>query len=181
MRNRAQKLILPAIILASFPVPAMADITGPVDATITLSAGCIVNGQNLDDGDASADFGTLDFGTHNTLFTTADGQVVSGGSAINIQCSPGVAPVLSFDAGLHDGLGTGGGLRAMAHTATAGQYVTYSLYSNAARTAVIPIGGGVTLSDSGAAQQVDIYGRAFGTAGLVTGIYNDVITVVLEL
>ncbi|WP_332819838.1 Csu type fimbrial protein [Sphingopyxis sp.] len=180
MRN----ILFPALgigVAFSTATPAYADITGTVDATITLEAGCIINGQNFSDGAAGADFGSLDFGTQNTLFTEADGEVLSGGSAFTIQCSPGITPVLSFDAGENDGEGAGSGLRAMAHGSTAGQFVTYNLYSDAGRTTIIPIGGDVTLSSSGAAQTVNVYGRAFGEAALVPGTYGDVVTVLLEL
>jgi spore coat protein U-like protein len=162
-----------AALLAA--TPSHADITGSIDA------GCIINGVNFSDGASGADFGFLDFGTQNTLFTEADGEVLSGGSAFTIQCSPGITPILSFDAGENDGDGAGSGLRAMAHGSTAGQFVTYNLYSDAGRTAVIPIGGDITLSSSGAAQTVNVYGRAFGEAALVPGTYGDVVTVLLEL
>lgn len=161
--------------------PAYADITGTIDATISLEAGCIINGQNLDDGAGGADFGTIDFGTHNTLFTDADAEVLNGGSALSIQCSPGIAPTLSFEAGENDGEGAGSGLRAMAHASAPAQFVTYNLYSDAGRTSVIPIGGDILLASTGAVQTVNIYGRAFGEAGLVPGTYSDVITIVLEL
>jgi len=161
--------------------PAHADITGTIDATITLEAGCIINGQNYDDGAAAADFGVIDFGTQNTLFTQTDGEVLNGASAFTIQCSPGITPVLSFNAGLNDGSGAGTGLHAMAHQTVAGQFVTYNLYSNSGRTTIIPVGGDITLAGTGAAQTVNVYGRAFGEAGLIPGVYTDVITVVLEL
>lgn len=161
--------------------PARADITGTIDATITLEAGCIVNGQNLDDGATGADFGTVDFGTQNTLFTTADAEVLNGGGALSIQCSPGIAPTLSFEAGQNDGEGAGAGVHAMAHASTPGQFVTYNLYSDAGRTTLIPVGGGIALASSGAVQTVNVYGRAFGEAGLVPGLYGDTVTVVLEL
>lgn len=167
-----------ALMLAS---PAHADITGTVDATITLEAGCIINGQNYSDGATGADFGTLDFGTQNTLFTEADGQVLSGGGAFTIQCSPGITPVLSFGAGENDGLGAGVGLRAMENSSTPGQYVTYNLYSDAGRTTIIPIGGDINLAATGAQQTVNVFGRAFGEAGLTPGAYGDTIVVVLEL
>lgn len=160
---------------------AHADITGTVDATITLQAGCIINGQSHSDGSASADFGTLSFGTHNTLFTQADAQVQSGGGALRIQCSPGIAPVLTFGAGENDGDGAGAGSRAMENGSAAGQFVTYDLYSNAGRTTVIPVGGTMTLASDGSEQAVDVYGRAFGEAGLTPGAYSDVITVTLAL
>lgn len=160
---------------------AQADITGTIDATITLETGCIVNGQNYGDGSASANFGALAFGTQNTLFTQADGQVLGGGGALRIQCSPGITPVLSFDAGENDGEGAGAGLRAMENGGAAGKFVTYNLYSDAGRTAIIPIGGDITLASDGSQQTVNIYGRAFGETALTPGIYSDTITVVLEL
>lgn len=166
---------------ATFTPSARADITGTIDATITLEAGCIINGQNLDDGAIGADFGTVDFGTENTLFLQSDAEVLNGGGALSIQCSPGITPVLSFEAGENDGEGAGAGLRAMAHASATGQFVTYNLYSDPGRTTLIPIGGDVTLASSGVAQTVNIYGRAFGEAGLVPGTYSDTITVVLEL
>ena len=161
--------------------PASADITGTIDATITLEAGCVINSQNLDDGASGADFGTLDFGLHNTLFVQADAQVVNGAAGIQVQCSPGIAPVLSFNAGQNDGEGAGSGLRAMAHQTTANQFVTYNLYSDAGYSTVIPIGGDITLASTGALQTINVYGRAFGESGLVTGAYADEITITLEL
>ncbi|HMO74432.1 MAG TPA: spore coat U domain-containing protein [Sphingopyxis sp.] len=181
MRNRIKTALAGGAAALALSAPAHANITGSVDATITLTAGCIINGQNLDDGNATADFGTLDFGTHNTLFGQADSEVLSGGGAIEIQCSPGVAPLLSFNAGENDGEGAGEGARAMAHGSVAGQYVTYNLYRDAARTDVIAIGDGVALTDTGAQQTIQVYGRAFGENGLITGVYGDTITVVLEL
>lgn len=175
-------LILGAASAAALTAsPARADITGTIDATITLEAGCIINGQNLDDGAGGANFGSINFGTQNTLFTRSDAQVLNGGSALSIQCSPGITPTLSFNAGENDGEGAGTGLRAMAHASAAGQFVTYNLYSDAGRTTIIPIGGDIALAPSGAVQTINIYGSAFGEAGLVPGAYSDTITVVLEL
>lgn len=181
MRSNIWPRLAATALAASLTFPAYADITGTVDATITLTTGCLINGQSFDDGAGAADFGTIDFGTQNTLFTQADGQLLSGGGALAIQCSPGIAPTLSFAAGLHDGQGTGAGDRSMANAGAPGQYVTYNLYSDAGRTTALPVGGTIALDASGNAQTVDIYARAFGTAGLVAGSYSDVITIVLEL
>ncbi|KPH65316.1 spore coat U domain-containing protein [Novosphingobium aerophilum] len=170
---------LSAIVLATNP--ARADITGTIDATITLEAGCIVNGQNYDDGTANVAFGTLDFGTQNTLFTQADAQVLNGGAAFTVQCSNGIAPTLSFNAGQNDGSGAGVGVHAMANQTAAGQFVTYNLYSDTNRSVIIPVDGDITLPADGTQQTVNVYGRAFGEAGLTTGTYSDVVTVVLEL
>lgn len=164
-----------------FAPAAQADITGTVDATITLGAGCIINGQSYDDGSANVDFGDLSFGVQNTLFTTAEGQVLNGAAGFTVQCSNGVTPAVTFQTGQNDGSGSGAGVHAMAHQSAAGQFVTYNLYSDAARTAIIPIGGSVTLLANGAPQTVNVYGRAFGEAGLTAGTYTDVLTVVLDL
>lgn len=170
-----------AIPLLLFCAPAHADITGTIDATITLTAGCIINGQSYDDGATAADFGALDFGTHNTLFTQADAQVLSGGGGFTIQCSNGVTPTITLTSGQNDGSGTGGGTRAMAHTTAPGQFVTYDLFSDPGRTAALPIGSSIPLLDTGVVQTVDLYGRAYGAPGLVPGTFSDVITVVVEL
>jgi len=171
--------VVTALLLAP---TAHADITGTVEATITLQAGCIVNGQNHSDGSAGADFGTIDFGTQNTLFSQTDGQILSGGGgAFRIRCSPGITPILSFEAGENDGEGAGVGLHAMENASAPGTFVTYNLYSDAGRSTIIPIGGDVTLASDGSEQTINIYGRAFGEAALTPGTYGDVITVVLEL
>ncbi|SEH12500.1 Spore coat protein U (SCPU) domain-containing protein [Sphingopyxis sp. YR583] len=170
-----------AIAAMSVAPSAHADITGTIDATITLEAGCIINGQNLDDSATGADFGTIDFGTENTLFVQSDAEVLNGGGALSIQCSPGITPILSFEAGENDGEGSGVGLRAMAHSGTPGQFVTYNLYADSGRSTLIPIGGDIVLASTGAVQTVNVYGRAFGEAGLIPGTYSDTVTVVLEL
>lgn len=170
-----------AVPLLLFCAPAHADITGTIDATITLTAGCIINGQNYDDGATAANSGVLDFGSHNTLFTQADAQVLSGGGAFTVQCSNGVAPTITLTTGQNDGSGTGTGTRAMAHTTAPGQFVTYDLFSDAGRTATLLIGSSIPLLDTGVVQTVNLYGRAYGEPGLVTGTFSDIITVVVEL
>ena len=160
---------------------AHADITGTIDATITLTTACQINGQVTNNAVTGVDFGTLDFGSQSTLFTTADAQVTNGAAGIAIQCSNGVPAEIFFQAGQNDTLGNGAGDRAMAHVSVTGQYVSYSLYSNAGRTTVIPVGGSIALASDGTLQTVNVYGRAFGEAGLVPGVYNDVVTVVLQL
>lgn len=175
------RLALYAGLMLAPASPAFADITGTINAAITLNAGCVINSQNLDNAASGANFGTLNFGLHNTLFVQADAQVVNGAAGIQVQCSPGTAPVIRFNAGQHDGSGAGSGVRAMAHQTTANKFVTYNLYSDAGHTTVIPIGGSLTLASTGAAQTVNVYGRAFGESGLVTGAYADQITITLEL
>ncbi|PZO89136.1 MAG: spore coat protein [Sphingomonas sanxanigenens] len=172
---RALALILAAIT----PQAVLAQISGSIDATINLTTGCIINGQSADDGATAVDFGSIDFGSHNTLFTSADGEVMGGAAGIAIQCSPGVVPTLSFGTGQHDGQGSGAGNRAMAHASSAGHYVNYGLYSDAGRNSLIAINGSFNLASDGSAQTVRIYGRAYGATGLVSGTYTDNVLVTL--
>jgi spore coat protein U-like protein len=187
-RGKRGAIVLRTVIAASglslgmlAAVPAHADINGTINATITLTAGCIINGQNYDDGSANVNFGTLAFGSQNTLFTQVDAQVLSGAAGFTVQCSNGVTPTLSFNAGQNDGSGAGVGVHAMVNQAAPGQFVTYNLYSDAARNAVIPVGGDIVLPSDGSVQTVNVYGRAFGEPGLTPGSYADIVTVVLEL
>lgn len=170
-----------AIGLCAVSTVAHADVTGTVDATITLTTGCIINSQAVDDGGNSVDFGTVDFGARSSLFVTADGEVVGGGAGISVQCSPGITPSLTFGAGEHDGEGVGAGNRAMEHASATGEFVNYGLYADSGRTSLIAINGSLPLSSDGSAQTVRVYGRAFGAVGLPTGIYSDTVLVTLQL
>ena len=168
-----------AVLALSIGQDVSADITGTIDATITLASGCVINGANTANGASATDFGTLNFGTHTTLFSSADSQVAGGVSGVEEQCTAGVAPRLVFQNGLHDGQGSGAGNRALGNGS--GGYVTYNLFLDAGYATPIAIGGGVTLAANGSPQNVAVYGRAYGASGLPVGTYNDVITVLLEL
>jgi|SRR5690606_25003441 spore coat protein U-like protein len=160
-------------------LPVTADITGTIDATITLTSGCVINSGNEMDGASGVSFGSLDFGTQPTLFTSADSQVTGGATGIEVQCTAGVAPRLVFQSGLNDGEGSGAGNRAM-HDGS-GNYVTYNLFLDAGYASPLSIGADVTLEDDGSAQVIAVYGRAYGAAALPADTYDDVITVLLEL
>lgn len=170
-----------AAVLAATAGAARADITGNIDATITLESGCIINGDNNSDGASNVDFGTLDFGTQTTLFTQADADVVGNASGISIQCTAGNAPVLTFGAGENDGEGTGGGNKAMVHATDSAQFVSYTLFADSGRSDAINVGRQFTLANDGSQQTVNVYGRAFGEAGLIEGTYTDIVSVTLEL
>jgi len=167
------------LALCCVATPAQADVTGTVDATITLTTGCIINGENVDDEDTGFDFGTINFGSHTSLFEEAEGEVV-GSSGIAIQCTPGVAPVLTFGAGLNDGEGEGGN-RAMVHESDTDKFVGYGLYTDSHRASLIAVGAGVTLNGNGSAQSVRIYGKAFGGTALPAGTYSDTVLVTLTI
>ncbi|MGH8081122.1 MAG: Csu type fimbrial protein [Lysobacter sp.] len=181
---KAHEILLGAAVLAVLSVAGSADaaITGKIDSKITLTSACVVNGGNTPDGSSGVTFGTLDFGTQNTLFTQADAQAQTGATAgIVVQCSAGGAPSLSIGAGLYDGSGSGGGNKAMRHAADTSKFVTYSMYADAGRTDLINSGRSFPLLNNGTQQTVNVYGRAFGAAGLIAGNYTDTVVVTLTL
>ena len=81
------------------PVQAQT-VGGNINASLVLTSSCLINGVAGADG---ATFGALNFGTTTSLFSTATGQVLSGGSALRILCSAGTTPKLTLGAGAHDG------------------------------------------------------------------------------
>ncbi|MFJ3486432.1 spore coat U domain-containing protein [Pseudomonas sp. NPDC090202] len=154
---------------------AATTVTGQITSSLILTSACLVNGSAATSG---LNFGTLNFGTTGSLFTTATGQVLAGGGgAMSIQCSAGSTPVLKVRAGAHDGQ-IAGGSRALADASS--NFVPYDLYTDAGFSTLLPIDGTVALGAStGAAQTVNLYGRAVGRPGLPAGTYTDTIAVEL--
>lgn len=153
-----------------------ATVTGKIDASLILISSCQVNGSTATTG---VNFGALNFGTQNALFTEAGAQVLgSGTNAMSILCSRGAVPVIKLGTGANDGLSTGG-TRAL--TDGSSNYVPYDFYTDSAHTTLVPINGTITLPTStGVAQTVNLYGRAVGKAGLPPGTYSDTVAVELS-
>lgn len=75
-------------LVLSSVTPVFAATTGVINATLTLTAGCLVNGSTDTSG---LTLGTLDFGSHNAqTFTGEDATMTSStNNAIAVKCSPG--------------------------------------------------------------------------------------------
>lgn len=85
---------------------AATTVTGQITSSLILISSCQVNGAG---GSSGLNFGALNFGTANSLFTTATGQVLGGGGgALSILCSSGTTPTVKVRAGSHDGMSPGG-------------------------------------------------------------------------
>lgn len=180
-----KKIVTGFAILAFAGVnsPANASITGNINATITLTTACRINNTVVPDATTNVEFGTLNFGTQNTYFTQATAELLgTAGNGIAIQCSNGTAPSISFSGGNSAGSGSSNtgttGTRSMKHT-TQASYVTYNLYSDAGGTTPIVANTPIVLATDGSAQNVAVYGTAYGAAGLITGTYNDVVVVTI--
>ena len=90
---------------------AATTVTGQISSSLTLIASCQVNGSGAATG---LNFGSLNFGTTNSLFTNADAQLLGGtgtGGALSILCSAGTAPTIKVRAGAHDGPRAHAGVR----------------------------------------------------------------------
>lgn len=113
MHALVSKAVFPLIALVWVSGAQAATVAGTVSATLVLTSSCQVNGAAATGG---MSFGNLNFGTANSLFTEADGQVLGGGGgALSILCSAGTTPTLTVSAGANDGKSTG----ARAHCMTA--------------------------------------------------------------
>ncbi|MCX2545514.1 spore coat protein U domain-containing protein [Pseudomonas sp. COW5] len=156
-------------------VNAATTVTGQITSSLILISSCQVNGSG---GSTGLNFGALNFGTANSLFTTATGQVLGGGGgALSILCSAGTTPSVKVRAGAHDGLSPGG-TRALYDGVA--NYVPYDLYTDAGHSQLLAIDGVINLAAStGVAQTVNLYGQAVGKAGLPAGTYTDTISVEL--
>ena len=163
------------LVLALVSSAQAATTTGQFTSSMTLSSSCQINGAG---GTSGVNFGTLDFGSTGSLFTTANGEVLAGGGgALSILCSSGTLPTVTVGAGNNDG-GSVGGTRALTDGST--NFVPYDLYTDSGRTQVLAIGGVIALAEStGVAQTVNIYGKAVGKAGLPAGTYSDSVAVEL--
>jgi spore coat protein U-like protein len=176
MQHVISRLALPALGLALMTsVNAATTVTGQITSSLTLTSSCQVNGSG---GSTGLNFGALNFGTANSLFTTATGQVLSGGGgAMSILCSSGTTPTIKVRAGAHDGQSPGG-TRALYDGVA--NYVPYDLYTDAGHSQLLAIDGTINLAAStGVAQTVNLYGQAVGKAGLPAGTYTDTIAVEL--
>jgi len=176
MRTNLTHCILAGLGLALAAQAQAATVTGTISSTLTLTAACQVNGSG---GDTGLNFGALNFGSKDALFTTADGQVLGGGGgAMSILCSAGTVPAIRVRAGSHDGQSPGG-TRALADGI--GNFVPYDFYTDAGHTQLLNIGDTITLPTStGVAQTVNLYGLARGKAGLPAGTYTDTVAVELS-
>lgn len=158
----------------AFTPNLQAQVSGTIDASITLEAACSVDGEE----GSGVDFGSLAFGSHSALFGQADAQV-AGAGGITVLCSPGVTPTFTLLSGLHDGE-VAPAIHAMEDT-DATSYVGYTLYTDETRTDVLDINGTIVLDAfSNDPQTIALYGRAFGDPGnLPAGTYTDTLQVEL--
>lgn len=77
MRTNLSCCMLAGLGLALASQAQAATVTGNITSTLTLIAACQVNGSS---GTSGLNFGALDFGTQDALFTSANAQVLGAGA-----------------------------------------------------------------------------------------------------
>ena len=168
--------VLGMLGICSLSIPAQAvNVNGVINATITLTGACSLNGSTPTGG---ATWGTLNFGSQSTLFSTPSAQVTSSGSSpISLQCSTTTPPTLTIVSGTNDSNAGSGHTHAMA---SGSKYVPYDVYTDAGHSSKIANGTAFfTSANNGTAENFNIYGLATGGTGLPPGTYTDTLTVQL--
>ena len=118
--------------------------------------------------------GSIQFPDQPGIFGNVDGQLVGSLGALQVQCSPNVAPALTIGSGANDSAGK-------RRLTSNGNTVAYRLFSDAARTNEIAIGQQLALGTmSTAAVTVPIYARVNSNGQiLAAGAYSDTVQVTL--
>ncbi len=172
-------LLLITFVYSSTNAQESGSISGTIDVSITLEPGCTVNDSA---GPTNVEFGSINFGTHSTLFTQADGQALYDSGNIEIICTPGLSPSFKITQGSNDGDAIAPATHAMADTGE-DHYVSYDIFQDSGRSQKIvnntsyPLDG---TADGETPQIINIYARAYGSGGLVDGVYKDTLQIELE-
>ncbi|MGK3124893.1 spore coat U domain-containing protein [Candidatus Pantoea formicae] len=146
--------------------------TDSFQVTAAITNGCAFGSNSS----ASADFGTLDFGSMSAISSPVDVASSSGAGSIVVTCTPGTAITLALD------YGENGGSASARYLSNGSATLAYQLYQDAAHTKVW---GSDSLAYSVSSfpestQTYTVYGRLFATTGLpASGTYRDTVTVTL--
>ena len=154
----------PAVAFAAslaWQLPAVAaTTTATFQVQITIQGACVINSAT-----------TLNFGTQGVLTANTDNT-----STITVQCTLST----TYNIGLDAGVGAGATVAARLMTSPASNTVTYSLYSDVARTVVWgnTIGTNTVAGvGTGLAVPNIVYGRAPPQTTPPPALYTDTITV----
>ncbi|MCX3308100.1 spore coat U domain-containing protein [Pantoea vagans] len=143
--------------------------TSTFQVTASIVAGCVISGTN------TGVFGTLDFGTQSGVATSTVNASFVQSTSINLACTPGTTLSMSINQGSN--FTTTRNLKLPNFTNT----VSYTLFSNASRTTVIPVNQAVSLSYSNANNiTLPIYGQLQLPGTARAGVYTDTLTVTLS-
>ncbi|QTF07702.1 spore coat protein U domain-containing protein [Brenneria izadpanahii] len=178
----AKKTLLPPLValftLGGASVAHSETVTGNIGVTLTITTACAV-----DSGTSSGStWGTIDFGTHDSLATNIDGQVTStSGNGLTVTCSTGTPATVRIGTGANDN----SSLRTLA--SSGGTYnIPYRLYTDANMTTEIPLNDadGIALTATGSAQSIPVHARILPSDQTIlapsAGTYTDTVAATVE-
>lgn len=182
-------LFAAAGLTVTFPLLTQAATTsGTINATLTLTTGCLVNGQSAT---AGVNFGTLNFGSSAATFETLNATLVgAAGNGFFVRCTTGQdynVVVTSSNAAPATIYGTASASpRYLLLGSNNAQGIAYTLYSDASFTTAIanntPIAASGTADPTLGANYI-IYGRVTGGGFnplIPAGTYTDTINVAVN-
>jgi len=168
--KKTQLTLASAALMMLIPAaPALAGIvTGNMEVTLTVGAGCEVVGGNSTG--AVNQFGTLSFGEYSSLANIINSQSTNaaGSGSLQLLCTTGTP----FTVALDNGVNAAGGQRRMA--GTCGAFINYNLYQEPARTTLW--GPGAPLAGTGTPVNLIVYGQVPAQTTPAAGTYTDTVT-----
>jgi spore coat protein U-like protein len=171
------KLAAMTLVFAGMVLPAAASaatVSGSLAVQMVVGSGCSV-GNGSTGGNANT-FGTVDFGNQvSPVVNYIDAQSTgAAGGNIQLTCSNGTPYTVTLDAGLH----ASGTTRQMTNGT---DNVAYGLYQDVARATPwgdgTTFGGALSGNGTGAAVDMNIYGRVPPQAAVSAGTYTDTVLV----
>jgi spore coat protein U-like protein len=177
MDNRFAAVVLALAGMALPVVAPAAAVSGNLTVQMVVGSGCSVGNATAADG--VNNFGTIDFGSQaSPVINYIDAQSAgSAGGNIQLICSDGTPYTVTLDGGQH----ASGTTRQMSNGT---DNVAYALYQDAARST--PWGDGTTFGSAftgtgtGAAADMNVYGRVPPQAAVSAGTYTDTVLVTVS-
>lgn len=160
----SRRIIVGALAAAIFALPSDAStITTSASVQITVTAKCSFGSS------------TLAFGGYDPIVANKTTALQVTGT-ISITCNSGVAGTVSLNNGLNSGNAVGT-TRAMAGP---GGYLSYELYTSAARTTVWNSTNTVPYTGTGSAGTISVYGMIPAGESGATGSYSDTVGITVS-
>ncbi|SPJ32927.1 Csu type fimbrial protein [Kushneria phyllosphaerae] len=156
---------------------ARAEVSGQIDATLTVEPGCLIDNGNVPDGGSGYDFGTLDFGTVSTIWTNPlQATLSASGDAgqLSVTCSPGVD---TFTVAIDGGTNSDAATRNLASDGTT---VAYEIFRDSGQSIPYEINQpeSFDVATGGESIEVPVYGLVAPNPDtpVAAGTYTDTLT-----
>ncbi len=177
MKKLTQSLLV-VCTLSPIAIASQAAVTGQVDVLLNVSAGCSVEGSQVEG--SMNNFGTLDFGKTSGVWNNVlTAQVASSANAGHLSVKCDSADPVDFTVSIDGGERSN---RTLKHT-TGSDVVSYNVYRDAARTNLYAINTPQTFTTSGnQAQEIPMYGAiaANSSEAKAQGDYKDTLLVTIN-